>query len=95
MPLELPIYLIVGLQPVALETTASGGLSLTGWDFERGEMTREAASWDDVVATQPGLNVAASYEFSEGDLRRVTASEFAQAIEALRRSIPRPPNPVR
>ncbi len=52
MPLDLPIYLIVGDRPVSLVETPDGGMSLMGWDFERRGMTREAASWDNVVDLQ-------------------------------------------
>ncbi len=44
MPLDLPIYLIVGAKPVSMVRLPGGGMRLLGWDFERREMTRDAAS---------------------------------------------------
>ena len=81
MPLDLPIYLIVGAKPVSVVATP-GGMRLMGWDFERREMTRDAASWDDVVDLQPGP-VLESFEFSEGDTVRVDKRTFDRAIRRL------------
>ena len=80
MALDLPIYLIVGAQPVSLVETEDGGAALRGWDFEKREMTFGAASWDDVVALQPGLPVLDSFELSEGDVVSVTKREFNRAV---------------
>ena len=60
------------------------GLALRGWDFER-PMTRNAATWDDVVDLQPGLPVQGNAEFSEGEAVRVTKEAFDRAV----RSAPR------
>ncbi len=72
--LKLPLYLIVGDKPVSFTRTADGGADLLGWDFGRKEMTRDAASWDDVVDLQPGLPVQDSFEFSEGETVQVTSA---------------------
>ena len=85
MALDLPIYMIVGAQPVSLEATPDGGASLKGWDFKKRRMTREAASWDDIEALQPGLPVRESFQFSEGDVRKVTKEEFDEALARLER----------
>ncbi len=85
MALNLPIYLIVGAQPVSLEPTPEGGADLKGWDFKERKMTREAASWDDIEALQPGLPVKGNSNFSEGDARKVTKEEFAEAVARLTR----------
>ncbi len=83
MALDLPIYRIVGAQPVSFEPTPDGGAVLKGWDFKKGKMTREAASWDDIEALQPGLPVRESFQFSEGDVRKVTKEEFDEALARL------------
>lgn len=74
MPLDLPLYLIVGRQPVSLTRTEDGGLALLGWDFDRGELTREAASWDDVTNEDPA---------DGGETVRVTRAAFDAAIREL------------
>ena len=83
MPLDLPIYLIVGAQPVSFVRTEDGGADLRGWDFKKKQMTREAASWDDVVDLQPGLPVRDSFEFSEGETVEVTKRVFDRAVRKL------------
>ena len=83
MALDLPIYRIVGAQPVSFEPTPDGGARLLGWDFKKRKMTREAASWDDIEALQPGLPVRESFQFSEGDVRKVTKEEFDEAVAGL------------
>ncbi len=84
MALKLPIYLIVGDQPVSLVETPDGGMDLTGWDFELKEMTRDAASWDDIVGLQEGLPVRGNCDFSEGgDTLSVTAEEFERRVAEL------------
>ena len=85
MALGLPIYLIVGAQPVSLEETPDGGMRLMGWDFVQRKMTRDAASWDDVVAIQPGLPVKGNSNFSEGDVVEVTKAQFDAAVARLER----------
>ena len=85
MALNLPIYRIVGAQPVSFEPTPDGGADLKGWDFKKRKMTREAASWDDIEALQPGLPVRESFQFSEGDVRKVTKEEFDKAVARLAR----------
>ncbi len=84
MALELPVYLIVGQQPVSWERTEDGGSLLLGWDFKKKKMTQAAASWDDVVSIQPGLSVQVSASFSEGDTRQVTKREFNAAVRRLK-----------
>lgn len=85
MALKLPLYLIVGEQPVSLVETPDGGGRLLGWDFEKKEMTRDAASWDDVVDTQPGVPVQGNTDFSEGETRTVTLAQFNRQIRKLRK----------
>ncbi len=85
MALDLPIYRIVGAQPVSFEPTPDGGAVLKGWDFKKRKMTREAASWDDIEALQPGLPVQGNSSFSEGDARKVTKEEFDAAVARLAR----------
>lgn len=83
MPLDLPIYMIVGRQPVSMVRTKDGGAVLLGWDFDLGEMTTDAASWDDIVGTQPGVPVQGNAAFSEGDAVSVTKAEFDAAVREL------------
>ena len=83
MPLDLPIYLLVGDQPVSLVATEDGGMALHGWDFEKRELTREAASWDDVLDLQPGLPVSGNTDFAEGESVRVTKAAFDLAVRKL------------
>ncbi len=85
MALNLPIYMIVGAQPVSLEATPDGGMALRGWDFKKRKITREAASWDDIEALQPGLPVRGNSNFSEGDARKVSKEEFDEAVARLER----------
>ena len=85
MALNLPIYMIVGAQPVSFEPTPEGGADLKGWDFKKRKMTREAAGWDDIEALQPGLPVKGNSSFSEGDARKVTKEEFDEAVARLAR----------
>ncbi len=80
-----PIYVIAGEQPISLTETPDGRLDLRGWDFKKKKMTREAASWDDIEALQPGLPVRESFQFSEGDVRKVTKEEFDEAVARLAR----------
>ena len=84
MALELPIFLIVGRQPVSWERTDDGGSMLLGWDFDKGEMTQDAASWDDVLGLTPGVPVADQGRFSEGDTEQVTRSAFDAAVRKLK-----------
>jgi hypothetical protein len=84
MAFKLPMYFIVGDQPVSFEATDDGGALLLGWDFKKKEMTQDAASWDDVVGTQPGLPVETSAQFSEGDSRQVTKRQFNAAVRRLK-----------
>ncbi len=56
-----------------------------GWDFEKRKMTRQAASWDDIEALQPGLPVKGNSNFSEGDVRKVSKEEFDEALARLER----------
>ncbi len=84
MALKLPLYLIVGDKPVSLVETPDGGGRLLGWDFEKKEMTRDAASWDDIVGLQKGLPVRGNCDFSEGgDTLPVTAEEFERRVAEL------------
>ncbi len=83
MALDLPIYRIVGAQPVSFEPTPNGGAVLKGWDFKKRKMTREAASWDDIEALQPGLPVRDSFEFSEGNVLKVSKEVFDEAVARL------------
>ncbi len=39
MAFKLPVYLIIGDQPVSWESTEDGGSILLGWDFKKKEMT--------------------------------------------------------
>jgi hypothetical protein len=85
MAFKLPMYLIVGDQPVSWEYTEDGGSILLGWDFKKKEMTQAAASWDDVVGLQPGIPVEGSTHFSEGgDTVRVTKRKFNAAARKLK-----------
>lgn len=84
MAFKLPVYLIIGDQPVSWESTEDGGSILLGWDFKKKEMTQEAASWDDVVGLQPGVPVEGSAHFSEGDTVQVTKREFNAAVRRLK-----------
>lgn len=84
MAFKLPMYFIVGDQPVSFESTEDGGALLLGWDFKKKEMTQEAASWDDVVGLQPGVPVEGSAHFSEGDTVQVTKREFNAAVRRLK-----------
>ena len=83
MPVELPIYLIVGRQPVSWEHTEDGGSILLGWDFELKEMTMQAASWDDVIGLTPNVPVAFQGNFAEGDTEQVTKKQFDAALRKL------------
>ena len=85
MAFDLPIYMIVGNQPISFERTADGGAVLKGWDFERRAMRIGAASLDDIEALQPGLPVRDSFALAEGDTQRVTKAEFDAAVARLRR----------
>ena len=85
MPLKVPLYLIVGNQPVSLERI-DGSVTLRGWDFGQRKLTIEAASWDDVVDLQPGIPVLDSFEISEGETVEVTKAEFNRAIRELKRT---------
>ncbi len=81
----LPIYVIAGDKPVSMEETPDGGADLLGWDFARGEMTRDAAEWDEIVGhLQPGLPVRGNTDFAEGDWREVTKAEFDRHVAELR-----------
>ncbi len=81
----LPIYVIAGDKPVSMEETPDGGADLLGWDFARGEMTRDAAEWDDIVGhLQPGLPVRGNTDFAEGDWIEVTKAEFDRHVAELR-----------
>lgn len=84
MAFKLPVYLIIGDQPVSLERTEDGGALLLGWDFDQKKMTQDAASWDDVVGLQPGVPVEGSAHFSEGDTVQVTKREFNAAVRRLK-----------
>ncbi len=85
MALKLPIYAIAGEKPVSAEKTADGGCALLGWDFARGEMTRDAVEWDEIVGhLQPGLPVSGNTDFAEGDWIQVTKAEFDRHVEKLR-----------
>ncbi len=57
----------------------------TGIRKERREMTRQAASWDDVVDLQPDLPVLGSFGFSEGETVHVDKKTFDRAVRRLRR----------
>ncbi len=85
MVLKLPIYAIAGEKPVSAEETPDGGLELLGWDFARGEMTRDAVEWDEIVGhLQPGLPVSGNTDFAEGDWVQVTKVEFDRHVAELR-----------
>ncbi len=85
MALKLPIYVIAGDKPVSMEETPDGGAALRGWDFDLGEMTRDAAAWDDIVGhLQPGLPVRGNTDFAEGDCVKVTKAEFDRHVAELR-----------
>ncbi len=74
MGLKLPIYAIAGEKPVSMTRTADGGAELLGWDFARGEMTRDAAE----------LPVRGNTDFAEGDWIEVTKAEFDRHVAELR-----------
>ncbi len=78
MGLKLPIYAIAGEKPVSMTRTADGGAELLGWDFARGEMTRDAAEWDDIVGHRGNT------DFAEGDWIQVSKAEFDRHVAELR-----------
>ena len=86
MALKLPIYLLVGEKPVSAEATPDGGLALRGWDFVRGELTRNAVTWDEIVGhLQEGLPVRGNCDFADGgDTFPITAEEFERRVAELR-----------
>ena len=98
MPLNLPLYMVVGEKLVSAEETADGGMALRGWDFRRREMTRAAVSWDDIVGhTEEGRKVQGSSAFAEGeDTFEITKEEFDRRLEELRGGAPgsKDPRPV-
>ncbi len=79
-----PVYVIAGEKPVSLTETPDGGLDLLGWDFKLKKMTRAAGDYDAMQGVGPGP-VLDNFEFSEGDVRRVTKREFNAAVKALSR----------
>lgn len=83
MALELPIYMIVGEQPVSVEEV-DGRLRIRGWSFAEGRMTQDAASWDDIVGHLAPGSVRRQAKFSTGsDTKQVTKKEFLAAVAEL------------
>ena len=86
MALKLPLYLIVGEKPIAVWETPDGGMGSCGWDFARGDLTRDAVSWDEIVGhLQEGVPVRGSSDFAAGgDTFRISAAEFEAHVAELR-----------
>ena len=86
MALKLPIYAMVGEKPIAVWKTPDGGMAFHGWDFVRGELTRDAVTWDEIVGHLPeGLPVRGNCSFADGgDTFPITAEEFERRVAELR-----------
>ncbi len=86
MALALPLYLIVGEKPIAVWEMPDGGMGFHGWDFARGELTRDAVTWDEIVGhLQEGVSVRGSSDFAAGgDTFPITAEEFEARVAELR-----------
>ena len=87
MPLDLPMYIIFGEQPISYERLKDGGGIILGWDFVKKEMNLESADWDDIVGIQSG-SVQRNKSFSEGDHRRVTKKEFDKQLRKVKKLPP-------
>lgn len=80
MPLDLPIYTMTGLKPCSMVRTPNGGSEISGWDFEKGMMTGDAATWENII----GMFEDDRDGFMPGDdWREVTKEEFDAAVEEL------------
>ncbi len=71
MALELPLYVVNGEKICSFEELPDGGARFLGWDFGRGELTRNAAEWDDFFGGDPE-----SYQ--------ITKQEFEARLAELR-----------
>ncbi len=73
MPLNLPIYVIVGERPLFAIRTADGGMAFKTWDFAEDKFVIGGADdWDALL--DGGI-----------DQRRVTKKEFDAHVASLRR----------
>ena len=90
MPLELPIYAIVGQKPIKMFETPDGGMDQQTWDFDLGEFVRGGADDMDVMfgreAPGGGEDALRGDVPHQGgmDLREVSEAEFEAHVETLR-----------
>ena len=89
MPLNLPIYVIIGERPVFAIETADGGLDFQTWDFAKNKFVIGGADdWDALLGfespgggqdTKPG----AAGKDGGADYRTVTKKQFDTHVSRL------------
>ena len=90
MPLDLPIYMIVGERPLFAVETADGGMDFQTWDFaKKAFVIGGADDWDVLLGFEsPGggkdTKRGATGKDGGADLERVTKQQFDAHVARLK-----------
>ena len=95
MAKRFELYVVNGEKIASFVELPDGGARLLGWDFERGELTREAANVDDFYGGDPESYQITKEEFDRR-LRELRdgAAALREEAEPKRRGRRGPPEPL-